>query len=135
MSYLGVVQAVPRGPVPRIWHFGNVVLDERSLELLVGGQPVALERKQLEILIYLLQHAGEVVFKDRLADAVWPGRAVTDSNLTKCMAVLRQAIGDRHQSLIKTVHGYGYRVAAPVTIEAPAALAEPSLDEAAIALR
>lgn len=135
MSDLGAIRAVPREPVPRIWHFGNAVLDERSLELLVDGRPVAVERKQLEILIYLLQHAGEVVFKDRLADAVWPGRAVTDSNLTKCMAVLRQAIGDRDQSLIKTVHGYGYRMVAPVTIEATAARVEPGPGEAAVALR
>ena len=123
--------------VLRVWRFGDAVLDERSLELRVGGRPVDLERKPLEILMFLLQHPGEVVFKHRLAEAVWPDRVVTDSNLTKCIAVLRHALGDRRQTLIKTAHGYGYRLAVPVQVESalPANLLPDSVSDLAVALR
>lgn len=111
------------------WRMAHVELDEASLELRVHGEPVALERKPLELLMWLLRHPGEVVTKDELFDALWTGRVVTESVLTKCVAKLRQAIADDGQTLIKTVHGYGYRLVAPVerlaqqSAEPPAATA------------
>jgi eukaryotic-like serine/threonine-protein kinase len=126
-----------RRAVLRIWRFGNATLDERTLELTVDGKPVALERKQLELLAFFLQNAGEVIFKDRIAQAVWPGRAVSDSNLTKCIAILRQALGDEDQIIIKTVHGYGYWLTTPVQVESatPAHLLPDNVSEIAVALR
>ena len=103
----------------RVWTFAGCVLDERSLELKVSGTLVDLDRKPLEVLLHLLRHAGEVVTKDELAEAVWPGRIITDSNLTKTVAVLRAALGEQGQLAIKTVHGYGYRFVAAVSVEAP----------------
>jgi eukaryotic-like serine/threonine-protein kinase len=103
----------------RVWTFAGCVLDERSLELKVGGAVAHLDRKPLEVLLHLLRHAGEVVTKDELAEAVWPGRIITDSNLTKTVAVLRAALGEQGQAAIKTVHGYGYRLVAPVSVQVP----------------
>src|SRR5205823_5886347 len=107
-------------PTSRRWMFGAAVLDERRLELIVAGQKVEIERKPLQVLLHLLQHADEVVTKDDLIKAVWPGRIISDAALTKCMAKLREALRDEDQSLIKTHHGYGYRLVAPVTSEASA---------------
>lgn len=121
MAGLGENSGGARRGSPRVWSFAGCVLDERSLELRVQGQAVDLDRKPLEVLIHLLRHAGEVVTKDELAEAVWPGRIITDSNLTKTMAVLRAAIGDAEQLAIKTVHGYGYRLIAPVSVQTAAA--------------
>lgn len=105
--------------------FADAILDERTLELLVRGQPAELEPKPLEVLRHLLTHAGEVVTKDELLAAVWPGRILSDTVLTKCIARLREVLGDEDQSVIKTVHGYGYRLLAPVKVEvsAPASAA------------
>jgi non-specific serine/threonine protein kinase len=123
--------------VPRIWRFGNASLDERTLELTVGGRAVRLERKHLELLKFFLGNAGEVIFKNRLAEEVWGGRPVTDSNLTKCIAILRQALGDRDQAVIKTVHGYGYWFTAAVRVESalPANVLPDGVSEIAGALR
>ena len=108
----------PRGPEPRLWRFGVNEVDERWPELRVGGHPVELERKPLEVLIYFLLHAGETVSKEQLALALWPGRIIEDSTLTKCMAVLRHALHDDQHAVIRTVHGYGYRLAVPVQMQA-----------------
>lgn len=127
MGGLGDVSAAaPRASTPRVWSFAGCVLDERSLELKVRGQVADLDRKPLEVLIHLLRHAGEVVTKDELAEAVWPGRIITDSNLTKTMAVLRAALGDSEATVIKTVHGYGYRLMAPVSVQAHASGPAPA---------
>ena len=99
------------------FRFGECVFDGRSLALSVAGVVVKLERKQLEVLFYLLQHAGEVVTKQELLDEVWSGRILSDAVLTKTMARLRQALGDEAQTIIKTVHGYGYRLVAAVQVE------------------
>lgn len=110
----------------RRWHFAGAVLDERALELLVNGVEVELERKPLEVLIYLLQHAGEVCTKDELLEDVWPGRVLSETVLTKCIGRLREVLGDRDQEIIKTAYGFGYRLVAPVTIEAGPAGPEPA---------
>lgn len=111
-----IAAADPRG---RRFRFGDCVLDTRTLELTVGGAVVRLERKPLELLLYLLTHAGEVVTKEELLDEVWEGRVVSESVLTKCVAKLRQGLGDDDQAIVRTVHGYGYRLVAKVEVERP----------------
>jgi DNA-binding winged helix-turn-helix (wHTH) protein len=44
--------------------------------------PVALGSRGLDILGVLIARAGEVVSKDEIIAAVWPGTVVEDSNLT-----------------------------------------------------
>jgi DNA-binding winged helix-turn-helix (wHTH) protein len=112
----------------RRWLFASAVLDERTLELQVDGQPVELERKSLQVLMHLLNHAGEVVSKDELLAAVWPGRILSDSVITSCMARLRDVLKDETQGVIKTVHGFGYRLIAPVKVEASPGAASPRFE-------
>jgi non-specific serine/threonine protein kinase len=108
--------------------FGPVVFNEQTLELTVNGHAVELERKPLEVLRHLLLHAGEVVTKDELAEACWPGRILSDTVLAKAVSRLRDGLADEQQALIKTLHGYGYRLVAPVQVEAVAAVAPPRFD-------
>lgn len=111
------------------FRFGECLFDGRSLALTVSGTVVKLERKQLEVLFYLLQHAGEVVTKQELLDEVWAGRILSDAVLTKTMARLRQGLGDESQAIIKTVHGYGYRLIAPVQVETSPANSLPQIPD------
>lgn len=103
--------------VGRRWSFGAAVLDDRTLELSVNGSVVRIERKPLEVLLYLLHHAGEVVTKDELAENIWPGRILTESVLTRCVSQLRQVLQDDDRKVIRTVHGFGYRLVAEVRID------------------
>ena len=43
------------------YRFGSAEFDEARFELRVAGLPVEVERRALEVLAYLLRHAGEVV--------------------------------------------------------------------------
>jgi len=120
-----VNKAVPLASTPKLaatrppwrWRFGNACFDEASLTLTLADQPVDLERRPLELLSLLLTHAGEVVTKEEILDTIWPARDVTEASLTKCVARLRVALADTDHAIIRTVHGYGYRFAAPVAVE------------------
>lgn len=91
------------------WRFGKAFFDEATLELTIDGHKRELTRKPLQVLMFLLRNPGEVVTKDELFDAVWPGRIVTEGTLTTAIARLRIALDDHDQLLIKPVYGYGYR--------------------------
>jgi class 3 adenylate cyclase/DNA-binding winged helix-turn-helix (wHTH) protein len=101
----------PRG-ADRVWTFANARFDEGSLELFVSGRLVELERKPLEVLRYLLHHAGDVVSKDELLAALWPGRILSETVIAKCVSRIREVLHDEEQVIVKTVHGFGYRFAA-----------------------
>ena len=101
----------------RRWSFDNVVLDERSLELFVGGALVKIERKPLEVLIYLIHHAGEVVTKDELFEHVWERKIFDDGVLSKAISGLRQALGSVGHEAIATVRGFGYRMVAKLAVD------------------
>ncbi|HSW12167.1 MAG TPA: adenylate/guanylate cyclase domain-containing protein [Solimonas sp.] len=101
--------------VEQVWNFGNAHFDEASLVLALAGAPVELERKPLEVLRYLLRHAGDLVTKDELCVAIWPGRIPSETVVAKSISRLREVLQDDSQSIIKTVHGYGYRFVAEIT--------------------
>jgi TolB-like protein/cytochrome c-type biogenesis protein CcmH/NrfG len=65
----------------------------------------------------LAERSGQLVTKDELFAAAWPGVVVSDSALTVCIRELRRALGDKRRvpQFIETVHGRGYRFIAPVT--------------------
>jgi len=105
------------GEAAVLWRFGGAAFDETTQQLTVDGAAVATDRRPLQLLGLLLNHAGEVVTKDEIFAELWPDRIVTEASLTKCVTRLRQAVHDDDQTIIRTVHGYGYRFAAAVTAE------------------
>lgn len=117
-------------PAPAVrWLFAGYELDESTLELSRSGRLLPIERKPLEVLLFMLQHSGEVVTKEELLAAVWPGRILSDTALAKCISRLREVLGDQNQALIKTAHGYGYRFAGSPRTEVIAREAPPLLAE------
>jgi len=113
-------------PAGRLWRFADRSFDESSLELCVGGEVVDLELKPLEVLLYLLQHAGEVVTKSELLDAVWPGLNVVEGSLSTAVYKLRKALGDDDSSIVVTVPRVGYRLAATAHAEASRPSSSPA---------
>lgn len=108
-------RAPPSGP-PGSWRFGEAVLNEQQAELRIGGTAVELDRSSYDVLLALLRHAGEVVTKEELLEAGWPGRVVSENSLAKAVSRLRQALGDQGAH-VRAVHGYGYRLAVPVSFQ------------------
>ena len=99
--------------------FGDCELHPDCFELRRRGRPVKLEPKVFDVLSHLIEHRDRVVTKHELLDALWPGEAVSDSVLPRCIAALRRAVGDNRsrQKVIATSHGRGYRFVASLAAE------------------
>jgi DNA-binding winged helix-turn-helix (wHTH) protein len=95
----------------RLWRFADYEFDELGRVLRVKGRAVDIELKPLDILLQLLLHAGEVVTKEELLEAVWPSVMVVDASLATAVSKLRKALGDEDQPVIVTVARIGYRLA------------------------
>jgi adenylate cyclase len=104
-----------------IFAFEDFRLDRRGGLFRCNGagafDPVAIGSRALDILGVLIERAGEVVSKDEIISAVWPGTVVEDSNLTVQISALRRALdkGRSNGSCIQTVAGRGYRFVLAVT--------------------
>ena len=98
------------------YRFGRCVLDAGARELRRDGKIVPIEHRAFDMLLYLIEHHDRAVAKDELQEAIWPRMILTESALTRCVMKARRAIGDdsQRQSIIKTVHGHGYRFVAPL---------------------
>ncbi len=93
------------------YRFGPVVVDAIAHTLTRDGAPQAVEPKAFAVLLVLLRHAGELVARDDLLDAVWGHRHVTPGVLTRAIAQLRHVLeDDAHRPVyIQTQHALGYR--------------------------
>ena len=81
-----------------------------------GGEPIHLEPKVMGVLMALAAREGEVVTRDEFIQEVWMGRVVTDEVLSRCISLLRSALGDnpRKPLFVQTVPRVGYRLLVPV---------------------
>src|SRR5271156_5952776 len=82
-----------------------------------SGKPVQLGSRALEILMALVERAGESVSREDLIARVWPHSIVDDSNLKVHIAALRKALGDglNGNRYIVNIPGRGYRFVAPIS--------------------
>ncbi|MEX0827516.1 MAG: winged helix-turn-helix domain-containing protein, partial [Haliea sp.] len=107
-----------------IWRFGNFRLDPDGFELARDGETAQLEPQVLALLIHLVRHRERMVTKDEIVQAVWNGRAVSDASIASRIRSARQAVDDdgERQTIIRTIHGRGFRFVADVTETLPAPL-------------
>lgn len=96
-----------------VFHF-----DRAQQRLWRGSEEIPLRPKALALLHHLLQRPGQLVTKQELLDAVWPGTSVSEAVLKVCMSEIRRALGGGRgaKRLIETRHRRGYRfISAPVS--------------------
>lgn len=102
----------------RGFEFGRwTVIPERGL-IRDGAEERRIEPLVMDVFVVLASHGGDVVTKDQLIDAVWNGRPQMDDVITRCITVLRRALGDNARSpeFIETLQRRGYRVMLPVNL-------------------
>jgi len=77
---------------------------------------LSIDNKSMQVLLFLIQHAGESVTKTQIFDHVWKGSFVADDILSVAVSKIRKALGDnaRSPTFIKTLPGLGYSLIAKV---------------------
>ena len=104
-----------------IYSFGDYELDTRMHELRRAGERQHVEPQVFDVLAYLFASRDRLVTKEELLDGVWGHRYVAPTTLSSRIKHARQAVGDdgAAQSVIRTVHGLGFRVVATVEERGP----------------
>jgi DNA-binding response OmpR family regulator len=119
MELMARVQALLRrtrgfGDEIESYEFGDVKVNFKSYEAQKNGKTIELSPREFRILMYLVEHRGEVLPRERLLGAVWgydniPFTRTVDMHIAK----LRKKIEDTPSDprWILTVHGVGYKFA------------------------
>jgi eukaryotic-like serine/threonine-protein kinase len=87
-----------------------------------GGQSVHVRRQLIDLLVCLASRPGQVVPKEEIFKAVWPGQFVAETGLARCISQLRDVFGDdpRDPQVIETIPTRGYRLLLRAERVAPA---------------
>jgi TolB-like protein/DNA-binding winged helix-turn-helix (wHTH) protein/Tfp pilus assembly protein PilF len=109
-------------PIASLWvaQFGPFEVDLRVGQLRKSGRKVKLQDQPFQILVCLLEHAGEVVTREELQQKLWPADTFTDFDhgLNNAINRLREALCDSADKprYIETLPRRGYRFIAPVDV-------------------
>jgi cholera toxin transcriptional activator len=103
---------------PKLLRFSVFEVDLDAGELRKNGSRIRLQEQPFQVLIALLQNAGQVVTRERLRQTIW--RADTfvdfDHSLNTAVNKIRESLGDSASSprFVETLARRGYRFLAPV---------------------
>ncbi len=94
-------------------------LDLRAYQLRRAGRVLKLEPTPMELLLFLVEHRGELVTRDQIVERIW-GKDVfldTDNSINGAIRKIRQVLKDDPEQprFVETVSGKGYRFIAPVS--------------------
>src|SRR5689334_13351420 len=97
----------------RFVSFGPFELHVRAGELRKNGIRIKLREQPVQILLLLLEHAGEVVLREEIRFRLWPNNTIVefDHGINAAIQKLRVALGDSAEQprYIETVARRGYR--------------------------
>lgn len=85
-------------------------IDTESFEVTVDSRQLSLTFKEFELLRFLAAHPGRVHTREALLNQVWGyeyfgGLRTVDVHVRR----IRAKLGPKHENLIQTVHGVGYK--------------------------
>jgi DNA-binding response OmpR family regulator len=103
-------------PDPAVLRFGELTIDLHARRVTLGGEELALTRKEFDLLAVLVRNAGRVVRREDLMSEVWDENWFGPTRtLDVHIGWLRRKLQDRPGPgrLIETVRGVGFRFAAP----------------------
>ena len=75
-----------------------------------GGQDIALQQREFQLLEYLMRHAGKTVTRSMLLEGVWgfhfdPRTNIVETHVSRLRSKIDKGFG---ADLIETVRGSGY---------------------------
>ena len=94
------------------YQFGDLKVNFRTFEATRNGEAISLTAREFKILMYLVEHRGEVLPREKLLGAVWgydsiPVTRTVDMHIAKLRKKIESTPADPRY--IVTVHGVGYK--------------------------
>jgi len=113
----------------RVIRFGLFELDVSAGELRKENRKIKLQEQPFQVLVLLLSRPGELVAREELQQALWPGDTFVefDQGLNTAIKKIRLALGDSADNprFVETLPRKGYRFIAPVDRTAGEVSAQP----------
>ena len=107
-----VLRRREKGGIAPVLKIADLELDRMSRTVRRAGRSIKLQPREFRILEYLLRHAGQVVTRTNLLEALWdfnfdPQTNVIDVHISRLRARIDKGSSRR---LIQTVRGAGYMI-------------------------
>ena len=111
------------------FRLGEYEVAPEAGELRGPGGVAILHPQTMKLLVYLAEHAGELIGSARLREAVWPSAAVDEHAVRRCVKELRHRLRDDSATpaYIENSDGDNYRLIAPVTPRQQVSDSEPGV--------
>ena len=107
-------RATPQGKETPI-DVDDLILDPVGHRVTSDGQPLTMGPTEYRLLQFFMTHQDRVYTRTQLLDHVWGGNVyVEERTVDVHIRRLRKALGSRHEHLIQTVRGAGYRFSTKV---------------------
>lgn len=86
---------------------GDLEVNCREMKVYRDGQEVPLSKKELQLLLYLMENAGHIVSKENILEHIWDvdGQFIDDNTVTVNISRLKNKLGTNK---IFNVRGLGY---------------------------
>jgi len=105
-------RATPQGVEDPV-EVDGLLLDPVSHRVSASGKPVEMGPTEYRLLQFFMTHQERAYTRSQLLDQVWGGNVyVEERTVDVHIRRLRKALGERHQHLVQTVRGTGYRFSA-----------------------
>ena len=96
----------------KILAVADLKMDTRAHIVVRGKKRIILNRKEFSLLEYFMRNPGTMLTRGMILDHVWDMNVDPFTNTVDVhMRFLREKVDDGHRKkLLKTVHGYGYKI-------------------------
>src|SRR5262245_55326268 len=91
---VGAASHGARYATPDLLRLGECRIDRARGRILRPGGATHLEPRVMDVLLALVERAGCTVSRDELIEAAWGHPHVTDDALSRCISLVRRALGD-----------------------------------------
>ena len=98
------------------YRFDRFEIDTEHYALSADGAAVHVEPLVFDLIVFLVERAGQVVSREAIIEHVWEDRIVSDATVASCIKSARRALGDsgEQQTYIRTVRSRGFQLVAAI---------------------
>lgn len=102
-----------------LYRFTGFALDPKARTLQRAGQPVAVEPRVFDLIVYLIEQRQRAIGRDELIAAAWGRVDCSDATLAQAVLKARRLLDDdgHAQRVIRTLARFGYQWVAPIALD------------------
>ena len=98
--------------VDRIYRLAELVVNQDSYDVFVNDKRVDIRPKEFGVLLYLITHAGKVLNREQILNAVWGYEYFGDARVvdTQIKRIRQKLTVNKVHFSIRSIYGIGYKL-------------------------